>query len=256
MNLDPAALAAGVRLVTLDAIGSTNVEALTRARAGERGPLWITALRQTGGRGRRGRVWESDAGNLYATLLLTAPSPAAKVAQLSFVAALAVHDAVADAAPMLGPRLSLKWPNDTLCDGRKFCGILLEGEGSPESIVALGIGINCMHHPRGTPYPATDLAAAGAHVTPESVFAALSRAMVHRLKQWNRGEGFAATRIDWLKRAEGLGFPIQARLSDREATGVFETIDETGHLVLRGPDGRREVIAAADVFPLHRPEPA
>jgi BirA family transcriptional regulator, biotin operon repressor / biotin---[acetyl-CoA-carboxylase] ligase len=254
MQLDPAALAAGVRLVTLDAVGSTNAEALTRARTGERGPLWITAQRQTGGRGRRGRAWVSEAGNLYATLLLTNPSPASKVAQLSFVSALAVHDAVADVAPMLGPRLTLKWPNDALCGGKKFCGILLEGEGTGEATVALGIGINCTHHPRDTAYPATDLAAAGAHVTPKAVFQALSRAMLRRLAQWNNSDGFASTRVDWLKRAEGLGQPIQARLHDRELTGIFETIDGGGQLVLRRSDGRPETVAAGDVFPLHRSE--
>lgn len=252
--LDPAAAAAGVRLIALEVIGSTNADALDRARAGERGPLWITARRQTGGRGRRGRAWESEAGNLYATLLLTDPAPANKVAQLSFVAALAVHDAVADVAPALGPRLSLKWPNDALCDGRKFCGILLEGEGSAEAVVALGIGINCVHHPLGTGYPATNLSAAGAHVAPDTAFQALSRTMVRRLAQWKRGEGFASIRVDWLKRAEGLGYPLEARLHDRELTGVFETVDAGGHLVLRHPNGRRETVAAGDVFPLHRSE--
>jgi BirA family transcriptional regulator, biotin operon repressor / biotin---[acetyl-CoA-carboxylase] ligase len=276
MQLDPAALAAGVRLVSLDVVGSTNVEALSRARAGERGPLWVTARRQTGGKGRRGRAWASQPGNLYATLLLTDPSPANAVAQLSFVSALAVHDAIVDVAPMLAhdpekwppvfgkdhapnnrsPRLTLKWPNDVLCGGRKFCGILLEGEGATVSIVALGIGINCTHHPRDTAYPATNLAEAGLHVTPEAVLAALSHAMLQRLTQWDRGAGFALTRVDWLKRAEGLGGPLQARLHDRELTGMFETIDEAGHLVLRRPDGRRETVAAGDVFPLHRAEPA
>jgi BirA family biotin operon repressor/biotin-[acetyl-CoA-carboxylase] ligase len=254
MQLDPAALAAGARLFVLDTVGSTNVEALDRARAGQAGPFWVTARAQAGGKGRRGRAWVSEPGNLYATLLLTRPSPAGAVAQLSFVAALAVHDAIADLAAALGPRITLKWPNDVLCDGRKFCGILLEGEGAGSVTVAIGIGINCAHHPRDTAYPATDLAAAGALVTPAAAIGALSRTMLVRLAQWNQGAGFAATRVDWLKRAEGLGQPLQARLHDRDLTGVFETVDETGHLVLRRPDGRHDVIAAGDVFPLHRRE--
>src|ERR1700740_229953 len=96
---------AGVRHVQYDTLGSTNAEALTRARAGERGPLWITARAQTAGRGRRGRTWLSEPANLYATLLLTEPAPPAVAAQLSFVAALALHDAVAECAPQLGPLL-------------------------------------------------------------------------------------------------------------------------------------------------------
>jgi BirA family biotin operon repressor/biotin-[acetyl-CoA-carboxylase] ligase len=248
MQLDGAAARAGVRLLTLGETPSTNTRALEEARRGERGPLWVVARTQTAGRGRRGRVWTSKPGNVYASLLLTDPAPGAQVAQLSFVAALAVHDAIAEAAPMLGPGLSLKWPNDVLCGGAKFSGILLEGEGGA---VVLGIGINCLHHPEGTDYPATDLNAAGAHVVADDVFMALSRAMVVRIAQWQRGEGFAAIRSDWLKRADGLGRGIRVRLHDRETTGIFETLDETGRLVLRHPDGLPELIAAGDVFPRH-----
>ena len=81
---------AGVRYLRFDTLGSTNAEALTRARAGERGPLWIVTAEQTAGRGRRGAAWVSKPGNLYATLLLTEPSPKAAAPQLSFVTALAL----------------------------------------------------------------------------------------------------------------------------------------------------------------------
>jgi BirA family biotin operon repressor/biotin-[acetyl-CoA-carboxylase] ligase len=84
-----------VRRVSFDAIDSTNAEAMRRAAAGERGPLWIVAARQSAGRGRQGREWESGPGNLYATLLLTSPVPADVAAQTSFVAALAVFDLAA-----------------------------------------------------------------------------------------------------------------------------------------------------------------
>lgn len=247
MELDASAIRTGVKLLTLDETPSTNVRGLEEARSGERGPLWIVAKTQTAGRGRRGRRWVSKPGNLYATLLVTDPAPGSHVAQLSFVAALAVHDAVAETAAMLGPRLSLKWPNDVLCGGAKISGILLEGEGSA---VVLGIGVNCLHHPAETEYPATDLSAAGAHVTAEGLFTALSGAMVARIAQWRRGEGFAAVRTDWLKRADGLGRPVRVRLNDREIAGVFETLDETGRLALRHSDGALEMIAAGDVFPL------
>ena len=74
MRLDPRAAAVGVRLVAHEVLGSTNAEALKLAREGERGPLWVVAERQAAGRGRRGRVWVSQRGNLFATLLLTAPA--------------------------------------------------------------------------------------------------------------------------------------------------------------------------------------
>jgi len=247
MDLDPSARAAGVRLVAHDAIGSTNAEALKLARAGERGPLWVTARMQDAGRGRRGAAWVSEAGNLYATLLMT-DLPAARAPELSFVAALAVHDAIAAAAPGLRP--TLKWPNDLLLDGAKFAGILIEGEGGTPFAVAVGIGVNCVNHPTLTAYPATDLAAAGVSLAPERLFAALSAATVRRLAQWDRGAGFAATRADWLARASGLGEPIRVRLPERELAGRFAGLDETGHLLVEGPGGAVEAIAAGEVYAL------
>lgn len=247
MELDGSVANTGVRLITLGETDSTSARALEEARRGERGPLWIVAHTQTAGRGRRGREWVSGPGNLYATLLLTDPAPGPQVAQLSFVTVLAVHDALCEVAPMLGPRLKLKWPNDVLCGGAKLSGILLEGEGDA---VAIGIGVNCAHHPENTEYPATDLNSAGVHVTVNGLFAALSRSMVSRISQWGRGEGFASIRADWLKRAEGVNGQVRVRLNDREFSGVFETLDETGRLVVRRSDNITEVISAGEVFPL------
>lgn len=256
MQLDPAAIRAGVRLESHDAVGSTNAEALAHARSGTPGPLWITAARQSAGRGRRGRTWASEPGNLYATLLLTDPAPPERAAELSFVAALAVHDAVIDLAPSLAARVALKWPNDVLIDEAKVAGILLESESPEPFVVAVGIGVNCAHHPDGTTYPATDLAAAGARVTPAHLFATLSRTMLVRLTQWDRGRGFAAIRGDWLARASGVGEPIRVALPDRDLEGRFETLDAAGHLMLRTGDARVVAIAAGDVFPLRAATPA
>jgi BirA family biotin operon repressor/biotin-[acetyl-CoA-carboxylase] ligase len=251
MTLDPSA-ASGARLVSLDTVGSTNAEAFARARAGERGPLWITARRQTAGRGRRGRPWVSEPGNLYASLLLTDPAPPQRAAELSLVAALAVHDALAERAPVLGPRLQVKWPNDILCDGAKLAGILVEGESAPGRplAVVIGIGVNCAHYPPGTAYPATSLAEAGALVTPESLARALAGTMAQRLAQWARGDNFAPIRAAWLRRAAGLGAPARVRLPEREVEGVVETLDDAGRLVLRLADGRIERIAAGEMLPL------
>lgn len=240
---------AGVRHIAYGTLGSTNAEALALARAGERGPLWITARTQSAGRGRRGNAWVSSPGNLFATLLLTDPSPPASAAQLSFVAGLAVHDAVAACAPQLGPALKLKWPNDLLLGGRKLAGILIESENDPAFAVAVGIGVNCAAHPADTPFPATDLAAAGALVTPEGMLAALADAMQRRLAQWRGGEGFSSVRIDWLKRAAGLGEEIKVRLPEREFTGRFEGLDEAGRLLVAGPAGVMPV-TAGEVFGL------
>jgi BirA family biotin operon repressor/biotin-[acetyl-CoA-carboxylase] ligase len=252
MRLDSVAIGAGVRLESHESVASTNAEALRRARMGAPGPLWITARSQTAGRGRRGRTWVSEPGNLYATLLLTDPAPPSRAPELSFVAALALYDAVAEVAPALARSVAVKWPNDLLVEAAKVAGILLESEsaaGQPLA-VAVGIGVNCAHHPDRTPYPATDLASAGAPVAPESLFAALSRTMLERLAQWNRGRGFAAIRADWLAHAAGVGGPVRVVLADQELEGCFETLSHSGHLVLRLSDGTAVTITAGDVFPL------
>jgi BirA family biotin operon repressor/biotin-[acetyl-CoA-carboxylase] ligase len=248
MNRDATGLA-GARHLSFDTIGSTNAEALARARAGERGLLWITAKAQSSGRGRRGNAWVSPPGNLYATLLLTEPSPKAVAPQLSFVAALALHDALCECAPQLGPSLKVKWPNDLLLGPAKLAGILIEGESEPGFAVAIGLGVNCASHPEGTAFPATDLAAAGALVAPDTLFAVLERAMAERLALWDAGEGFAAIRADWLKRAAGLGQPIKVRLPERELAGRFQGLDDAGRLQLEQPSGMTTV-TAGEVFGL------
>jgi BirA family biotin operon repressor/biotin-[acetyl-CoA-carboxylase] ligase len=245
MPIDPTVESAGARLVLHDTIGSTNAEGLALARAGDRGPLWIVARRQTAGRGRRGRTWVSQPGNLYASLLLTDSSRPEHAAELSFVAVLALYDAIAGRIPGLANRLAVKWPNDLLIDRMKFAGILIEGEGAA---VVIGIGVNCAHHPASTDFPATDLAAAGVRATPESLFGPLSAAMVSRLTQWDRGVGFPTIRADWLARATRLGKIIRVVLPEGERSGVFEGIDERGRLVLRLPDGTMQTIAAGDVL--------
>jgi BirA family biotin operon repressor/biotin-[acetyl-CoA-carboxylase] ligase len=250
MQLDPAAV--GFRLSAHDALPSTNTEALALARRGETGPLWVTARQQTAGRGRRGNAWISTPGNLYATLLLCDPAVPENAPQLSFVAALAVYDAIIEQAFTLPAELALKWPNDILFGTAKLAGILIESEIIAMRLaVAVGIGVNCMHHPVETAYPATDLAAAGVAVSAEDLFFALSVAMARRLAQWQRGADFQSIRADWLDRAAGIGGEMRVRLpKNREFVGRAEALDESGRLLLRLADGTLQTITAGDVFPV------
>ena len=83
-----------IPIIDLDEIDSTNTEAMRRIAAGERGPLWITAKVQTAGKGRSGRAWVSDSGNLYASLIVALDCEAAVAPHLSCVAGVAVADAI------------------------------------------------------------------------------------------------------------------------------------------------------------------
>jgi BirA family biotin operon repressor/biotin-[acetyl-CoA-carboxylase] ligase len=248
MNREATGLA-GVRHIAYETLGSTNAEALALARAGERGPLWITAASQSAGRGRRGSAWVSEPGNLYASLLLSAPSPKAQAPELSFVAALALHDALCECAPQLGPRFKVKWPNDLLLGAEKLAGVLIEGESDGAFSVVIGFGVNCASHPNGTNFPSADLLAAGALVVPDALLVALAAAMQRRLTQWQSGENFASIRADWMARAAGLGEDISVRLPERELRGRFEGLDEAGRLLVRQPDGLATV-TAGEVFGL------
>lgn len=228
------------RLIRHAEIDSTNSEARRLAEAGERGPVWIMADRQTAGRGRRGRAWETAAGNLAATLLLTSPPP--DFAQLSFAAALAVADTAAHFAPTAP--ITVKWPNDVLAGGRKLAGILLE---SGPGWLAVGIGINLAHFPTGTEFPATALAEFVTPPSPQDARAVLAARFAHWYGAWMT-EGFETLRAAWLARADGLGAPIRARLASHETRhGVFEGIDGSGALLLN-EQGRVTAIAAGEVF--------
>ena len=106
-------------------VGSTNTECLERARKGALSGLWITAGRQTGGRGRRGRAWFSEPGNLYASLLLIDPAPMERLGSLPLAVAVAVQEAVSRIMPLDSPDVLIKRPNDILVDRRKIWGILI-----------------------------------------------------------------------------------------------------------------------------------
>lgn len=226
-------------------LDSTNSEARRLAENGEVGPLWIMAERQTAGRGRRGRSWETLSGNLAATLLLRPDAPPGPVGQLSFAAALSVADVVSHFAPKAS--VTVKWPNDVLVEGKKTAGILLESGDAPTGAwLAVGIGINLAAAPEGTEFPATALAQFADPPSPDDALALLAARFAHWYAGWMSG-GFETLRTAWLARAGGLGLPIRARLPHETRHGVFEGIDASGALLLN-EQGRITSIAAGEVF--------
>jgi BirA family transcriptional regulator, biotin operon repressor / biotin---[acetyl-CoA-carboxylase] ligase len=243
-------LPAGYRLHQYDTIGSTNDEAKRLASGGAPEGTLVWAGEQTAGRGRRGRHWASPPGNLYLSLVLRPGGAPSRAAQLGFVAALGLGDAL-DGLAALGPRLRYKWPNDLLLDGRKLAGILLESETAASGavdFVVIGTGVNLLSHPETSEYPATCLAEGGsATVSPAALLQAFVREFDPWLARW-REEGFAPLREAWLARASGIGEDIRVRLERMTLTGRFVDLDEDGALLLDGAEGPRR-IAAGDVFP-------
>ena len=230
-------------------LDSTNAEARRRAEVGEGGPVWITAARQTAGRGRRGRAWDTSTGNLAATLLFVTDKPPAEAAQVSFIAALAAADL---AETCLGSGAArLKWPNDLLIHGRKAVGILVESGARAEGglWLAVGIGINLAHAPTDTERPAVSFAEfmAGPPPAPRAALEILAQRFDHWLALW-KAEGFPPIGRSWTERALGLGAPCEARLPNQTHRGIAEGLDPDGALRLRLDDGAILRITAGDVF--------
>ncbi|MDP2213103.1 biotin--[acetyl-CoA-carboxylase] ligase [Phenylobacterium sp.] len=232
-----------------DELDSTNAEARRRAEAGDAGPLWIAAFRQTAGRGRRGRPWETGAGNLAATLLMTTDRPAGEAAQLSFVAALAAAD-LAESC-LASDLVSVKWPNDLMIDGRKAAGILVESGARPDGRLwlAVGIGINLVSGPEAAERPSATFAEhmSGAPPTPQAALDVLAAAFETWRGAW-AAQGFSAIADGWTSRAHGLGQTCIARLPNETVEGVAEGMDPDGALRLRLDDGQIRKITAGDVF--------
>lgn len=263
-ELSAKALRDHYRVESYETISSTNATALDRAKDGDPGNLWVASLRQESGRGRRGRVWSTDSGNLAATILVVDDFEPQSAAILGFVAGLSLAEALEDVAPTLAinvgidggsgqtrsSRFELKWPNDVLSDGAKLSGILLESMflNDGRFAVAVGIGVNVASHPQDLPYPATSLQELGNHVTAEELFVSLTDCWCRNVAIWNRGNGTSAIRKKWLTRAAGLGSEVAVRLDGKVQRGIFETIDEECRFVIRDPaNGNLIRIAAGDV---------
>ncbi|MGB0906866.1 MAG: biotin--[acetyl-CoA-carboxylase] ligase [Maricaulaceae bacterium] len=243
-----------MRFIQLTETASTNNDARELARSGEffRGggeTIWLRADRQTAGRGRHGRDWVSETGNLFCTGLFLRRDSLAQAPRFGFVAAIAVYDTLKHFAPEAN--ISLKWPNDVLVSGAKTSGLLLEtGTDHGQDWMMVGIGINITSHPDDTPYPATHLAAHlhGKHTpSPEFMLSILSGHMDHWHEIYVR-QGFDSIREAWSARAHIAGEKISARLSENDhINGEFVGLGANGELRLALADGTIRAVFAADV---------
>ncbi len=202
------------------------------------------------GRGRLGRQWVSEVGNLYASALILDAAPLARLGTLPFVAALALHATMSERSGIDQKRIKIKWPNDILIDGAKISGLLIESEVLTNGVhaIACGFGVNIVHHPEGALYATTDLRTLGLNITPDALFHSLAKNFADILEIWNRGKGFGKIREEWLRHAKGLGEPITVNLPTEQLHGTFIDIDAHGCLVFAGSMGEERIISAGDIF--------
>lgn len=224
-----------------DSVGSTNDEAIRLAAEGAPHGTVVHADQQTVGRGRLARRWLSPPGNLYVSVILRLGPLAARTAELGFVAALAVADAIETMLPKQ-ERATLKWPNDVLVRDGKISGILVE---QADDALVLGIGVNVLEAPGGVSYKVSTIVSCGGLATVDGTRSALLTALAHWLDVWQR-DGFAAIRATWLARAHPPGTSLRVTISDCTIAGRFADLAADGALIIDTDDGRRRY-AAGDV---------
>ncbi len=225
-------------------------EATRRAHTITR-PTWILAKTQTAARGRRGRVWHNPPGNFAASLVMpNAAMPPPQAALRSFVAALAVHDAMRAVMGDHPVELALKWPNDVVLNQGKLAGILLE---NTLQHLIVGIGVNLAAaplcgdvEPRAL-RPVSVLQQTGVTILPKAFLTPLAQSFARYNTQLEI-HGFGAIRQKWLAHAARIGQSVTARMGSHETTGIFRDIDADGHLILDTAEKGPVAIAAADIF--------
>jgi BirA family transcriptional regulator, biotin operon repressor / biotin---[acetyl-CoA-carboxylase] ligase len=234
---------------------STNADVIAAARAGIPEGLVVVAERQTAGRGRLDRRWESPPrAGLALSVLLRPPVPAGRLGWLPLLAGVALVETVRRQAEV---DAVLKWPNDLLIDGRKCAGIL--AEAVPESAagqapaVVVGIGLNVTLSEDELPRPdATSLMLAGAaHTDRDTLLRALLRGLADWYRRWTATDGDPETsglRDGYRLHCATLGRQVSVALPGGGAlAGTASDVDGDGRLIVTGPDGYPTAVAAGDI---------
>ena len=229
-------------------LGSTNETAKRVAELGCAHGTVIWADEQSAGHGRYGRPWHSPPGNLLFSVVLRPSVAVSRGVELGFLVAVIVAEWLAKVLPG-SDRVALKWPNDVQVDGAKVAGVLPEAGASDTTLhwIVVGVGLNLVHAPTDTPYPATSMRAHRVAMTPEQALRGLLARLEHWLPGWAQA-GFGPVRDAWLAFAPGLGSEVTVTVGDRQQRGVFDGLDADGAMLLATADGTRRISAGEVAF--------
>ena len=243
-----------MRRIHFDVTDSTNSEARRHAVEHPDECLLITAAKQSAGRGRHGRAWESPLGGAWISIVWPTRQPPQAYAAVSLVAAIAVRRALLDVVE--ATRLNIKWPNDLLIDDQKVCGILCEqwpSESGQTGSLVIGIGVNVdFDHelfPADVRHPATTLSSAVGRAIPvEDVIDAVSEQVLAALEEFEVA-GFNADFVEELRGCLAYVGDERSWQSPRgEITGNVVGIDDAGRLLLE-VDGQTQAHDVGEFAP-------
>ena len=252
MKLETPSYVEGFNCYAYPSIDSTNDEAKRLSSSIARIPSIVTAAEQTKGRGRYGRSWESTKGNFFASLLLPTNLPVDRLANYSFVTAIALGNVIYGLLNKTS-KLQYKWPNDILVNGCKLAGILLETHithvsgPSKEQWLVIGVGVNLASSPEALASTSISLRALDILQEPHEFLPLFLRSFNEVETVW-KDHGFENIRSLWLQHAYKKGETITVKTGKRSLQGVFIDIDLHGGLVVKDTENNQHRIMSGEVF--------
>ena len=237
-----------INIIRKEITGSTNEDIALLAKQNAEAWTVVQALEQNSGRGRHGKTWDSQRGNLFMSLLLRPAVGSRRWGELSFLSAVAVATILSEY--INSQRIEVKWPNDVLINGKKIAGILLEvlNFDAKAPAVVMGIGINISKKPKEFEYPVTCIQDYKNEITSsDEVLTSLLHSIVHWFRIWEN-DGFDMIRTEWMKRAYKLDGTLEVEGKNGSAAKFkFKGIDAEGAMLLDDENGTRNLYRAGTV---------
>ena len=237
-----------INIIRKEITGSTNEDIALLAKQNAEAWTVVQALEQNSGRGRHGKTWDSQRGNLFMSLLLRPAVGSRRWSELSFLSAVAVATILSE--HIKSQSIEVKWPNDVLINWKKIAGILLEvlNFGAKAPAVVVGIGINISKKPKEFEYPVTCIQDYKNEITSsDEVLTSLLHSIVHWFRIWEN-DGFDMIRTEWMKRAYKLDGTVEVEgKNGSSAKFKFKGIDAEGAMLLDDENGTRNLYRAGTV---------
>jgi BirA family biotin operon repressor/biotin-[acetyl-CoA-carboxylase] ligase len=225
-------------------IDSTNNEAVRLLDKKKSFPYWILAEKQTAGKGRKNRYWDSLIGNFMGTYVIEINIERKFLPNLAFVTALAIYDTILKfISSSNGKMVQLKWPNDLILNKS------ISSKNENNHIIAIGIGVNLIKSPLKTTFPSCNIfEETNIKIDPEEFLFELDKNIIKRINFWNNGLNYEAILEQWIEKAFLLNKKISVTLPNgKKEKGIFSSIDKEGGLILT-TNNKDKIFYAAEIF--------